>query len=805
MAKAHCSRALAPFYDLVTSLGKQEVTDDSCLGLKAVIESHGFPILDNHQISEVILRTKEWILTAALKKGRRPERKGSVRAPERDYACQYFNNIKDKVIALYQGIVDVLVVHIGRLPSIQSMKNFINKYCSLYLLDIAEKRFKFHTAYLCCLLTGSPLPVGSLPIGEVPGVIIGGWVRRFFTSSKIEDIRKISLALALQNAKRAALSISQDQQEQFLVDHKENMKGAAYEGAAYQDELGEVREKVRALTEIYYKGHDFSKIRWRTPATSSCFEASREDGGPQSLFRDGDSHLVGTLCESHSDLLPIPVWGADLIEAKNQCLLQLLETSKINATVHKVLEPFKVRVITAGEGLPYQMGRLLQPELHRALRDDPVFRFIGKRHNESDIREMYDGTLLLDHQDYEWLSADQRRGQWTFFNAADFKNATDGMHPSLPRAFIETLALVTNLGPIWRRVLELGLGPHLIHYPDGTVVEQDHGQLMGSPLSFPVLCIVNAAILWASCEEYFNRAMTWREVKILMRPLINGDDINFASNPDHFAVWTRYGKAAGLSPSIGKCYTTNKFVNINSTTYWTELEKRILWDRTYWEVINSNELFVLNPGLIKGQAKVMSDTRRQSQPGDDSFLPYCDQLKEVLRVCPEDKRTLVEGLFFQHLKERLWKTSRSWRLPSWAGGLGLPYGGANFSQMKLAQGIFDRPEMGNPGDVIRSPKFQDQARQLWSAISSENGLEQLKAYVGPKYDVPIHSYDIPSLGLAHFGGTRGKAGDVEGRFKKLLRRMRWTRTQPLQQLQQYCGMTMHTFGMAASLTLVSVC
>jgi hypothetical protein len=157
--------------------------------------------------------------------------------------------------------------------------------------------------------------------------------------------------------------------------------------------------------------------------------------------------------------------------------------------------------------------------------------------------------------------------------------------------------------------------------------------------------------------------------------MFNGDDVSFTSNRVHYPIWKLIATSAGLTPSPGKNYCTPLFVDINSTLYWVEAEKTEVTGES--RVSGLSELFVLNPGLLKGQAKVMNDTRMdvvEKVGPTSSVMPYCDQLAEVKRVCPEEMSKTVDEIFFDHLKDRLESSQRSWNLPPFLGGLGLPFG-----------------------------------------------------------------------------------------------------------------------------------
>ena len=112
------------------------------------------------------------------------------------------------------------------------------------------------------------------------------------------------------------------------------------------------------------------------------------------------------------------------------------------------------------------------------------------------------------------------------------------------------------------------LGAHLVSYPkevqDGKadlnpfVIQT--GQLMGSPLSFPILCSINVASYRATLAEYMGRDMEMNDLPVLL----NGDDICFMANDVFYALWKKWITRAGFTLSLGKNYISPNYVTINS-------------------------------------------------------------------------------------------------------------------------------------------------------------------------------------------------------------------------------------------------
>lgn len=100
---------------------------------------------------------------------------------------------------------------------------------------------------------------------------------------------------------------------------------------------------------------------------------------------------------------------------------------------------------------------------------------------------------------------------------------------------------------------------HIIDQFLGESYDPINGQPMGHPLSFPILCICNAALYLTAFPKK----------KILKdQPLkINGDDIVFGiEEPSEYTCWKKTIEASGLVLSPGKNFVSSRFLNLNSRT-----------------------------------------------------------------------------------------------------------------------------------------------------------------------------------------------------------------------------------------------
>jgi hypothetical protein len=279
------------------------------------------------------------------------------------------------------------------------------------------------------------------------------------------------------------------------------------------------------------------------------------------------------------------------------------------ARVAEVLEPLKVRLITAMDAVRSHVARPLQGALWRFLRSSPVFRLIGEPVNESIIHD-----LIERHR--------RNGGGEDPFVSGDYSAATDGLDIRLSKVFLEVILDCLEPEDLpYRDFISSILFEQIILYPSWTKINpivQKNGQLMGSVLSFPILCIAN---LFAYVMSLPDRDAVLRSRSLMDRlpVLVNGDDILFRSSDSHFATWQKEIALVGFVPSVGKNFRHPRFFTVNSvpieytpavTPYqfwkgwsWADMEDAPMpWETSTVPSVSIRGF--LNVGLLTGQAKL---------------------------------------------------------------------------------------------------------------------------------------------------------------------------------------------------------
>jgi hypothetical protein len=260
-----------------------------------------------------------------------------------------------------------------------------------------------------------------------------------------------------------------------------------------------------------------------------------------------------------------------------------------------------------------------------------------------------------------------------------------------------------------------------IVYPDDSFVNQTNGQLMGHPLSFPILCIINL-----STYLRVKSLHTYEEVKDLPF-LINGDDILFReSNPDQigdltdYGLWRRFAGDVGLIVNELKTYVHPQFNMINSIRHFGD-----------------RQIYYQNIALAIGH-RVKSDPMRLLTASGKIFEQLQQTKFGVDHLCRSFLRTLSKRLPKRRLKFGKHDFIPNFFLPRELGGLGLSDRGKDFyvtyPQRRLAQYL-----IRNPCDWVFQERYFDLKTSSKAALkavkpllpSSELWIKNGKSVQGP--------------------------------------------------------------------------
>lgn len=504
------------------------------------------------------------------------------------------------------------------------------------------KNAKFFTAYPMARFLKNPLPIrpASFPT-TMHFSLFKGPLKRFFKTRIVSFNRKnLGFFLGvLQGVKRGAEIVPDSFVREAMLKHRSTL-------SAVQDNFDSPTSWSDAVSfsefSPYYQRF-YKKFKPVTPrlfeaSTAAGYSSKRGEGGARSFLRrvynytgpiDTEEHDLVEMYESRpgsvDEIRGQPTWSnfsslmADIRLMSTEPSL-FPQASHVSVAVSAVCEPLKVRLITKGNEFTYYASRFYQKALWQHLQKYPQFAVTGRPVQISDF------LSLLDREDNLFsktpnsksssvplsLTAVKPFDSWV---SGDYSAATDSLKISHTKAAFESSLSRSGLEGDVQDLLRSVLYEQEIHYPKKfekggglEPVMQTTGQLMGSTLSFPILCTVNLIAYWMALEEYLGRQVSLRDLPVL----INGDDILFRSNDDFYRIWLGRITEVGFNLSLGKNYVHQTFFTINSQGFLFNQGSRSIVEIGYFNV-----------GLLTGQSKL--GKRRHE------LLPVNSIYNEVLR------------------------------------------------------------------------------------------------------------------------------------------------------------------------------
>jgi len=359
-------------------------------------------------------------------------------------------------------------------------------------------------------------------------------------------------------------------------------------GCATKEKLSDaIKRVVKAIT----KGQTFSeliKMNPYFPSTNSNYNYSRaEDGGVSAIIElirranlDTEEsavkvhNIISKRFGTHTSVVnPSPLyerfgdlWGECRKQAKD-------EEPKVALVA--LAEALKVRVISKGPPITYYMLKVIQKLTHGLLRQKRQFKLVGETISASYMMEALEP--IEDKRFGKDLIRGVVRPAGQYWLSGDYSAATDNIQGWCSELVANELCDQLKAPDDIRELYVRSLTRHVLEKPllkkelyqlikdrqPVPIAEQRSGQLMGSITSFPVLCIINAAVMLCAKEEEKGQRMRFED----LRCAINGDDCAMRVNRVSDLAWEDYGTLAGLTPSVGKVYRSNTQVNMNSTEF----------------------------------------------------------------------------------------------------------------------------------------------------------------------------------------------------------------------------------------------
>jgi len=399
-------------------------------------------------------------------------------------------------------------------------------------------------------------------------------------------------------------------------------------------------------------------------------------------------------------------------------------------------EALKVRVISKGPPLTYFSLKPVQKFLLRQMRRFRMFRLVGETVTTNFLESTFKG--------FEGL-----------FHSLDYQSATDLLDPEMSQTAVDEICDCVGMPDDLRILFHKALTGHLV---EG--IPQVWGQLMGSIVSFIILCVVNGAVIRHAYEHSTGlRCQSLDSVPAV----VNGDD-GLVRAPAIFSnIWEESALVAGLVPSLGKVYTHDIYANINSTSF-------VVLDNKFTLVNYVNMGLVTGLSRSGGKASFVNDQSERGYEDGPFYQSLGAKHHELMKTCPYNLRLKVHALFLRHHEKALEIAYVPWYIPESLGGVGLmplvKYFGEDIDQTSrsylylgdhrcgpsdkeifIAYGLHDR--IHKEFSVRKVPALQPiRTRTIWQKALHHFGGEGLRVKISEQDAAFIDSsmfYIAPSL------------------------------------------------------------
>jgi len=479
-------------------------------------------------------------------------------------------------------------------------------------LNTEQDYVKYWTDSYLAKAFKSDLPVVDDRFHSAP--LFVSWFGRFIARSLVKG--DVSFLYSLQKGtKQAWEPLGRPRMLKSLKGHQERL------GTDHGNVPEDLVRAIELTSSEVYEGLTQRPMEKMIPSGSACLQRSRHSGGALKLyarpthFRDlWKSEMARRIGRLPAIASTVDDWRQKTFEsAIDEALANMPgneQHSSLNVGVQAIPEPGKFRIITKGCGYLYTALQPLQGQMLSC----------WKRHGSSSMRhaDLTERVREVDDRCKEcdvWVSVDYEA-------ATDLikQSATLLTMSSLKEHPLYELAIASMKNNVAEYTLSHDAIVELLEWQVGhpkekmtsqhiVQVNEKHGikshvtrdgdvasvgwrmpikdaQLMGHPLSFTALCIVNLAVYKVAVMRWlkdaiFNgsdREFLFRErvaTKMYDNVIVNGDDMLFKCPRSFVPVFNRAVLDAGFKLSAGKNYVSNDFAMINSQVFRRRLGKMV--------------------------------------------------------------------------------------------------------------------------------------------------------------------------------------------------------------------------------------
>lgn len=411
-----------------------------------------------------------------------------------------------------------------------------------------------------------------------------------------------------------------------------------------------------------------------------------------------------------------------------------------NVEIIPLCEPLKIRTISKGNALKYWLAKPMQKAMHRMVASYPQMALIKEPLTETHIKWLWSQTdKVLERYKKLGCTADLA---FTHVVSGDYKGATDRIAIRATKMCFEMILDMVDFNLHWNTEITSSqyrdtlcdvLYEQLLHYGENgpDITRQTNGQLMGSNLSFPILCAINLIGYWIALEKYLGMRVLPEELPVL----VNGDDILFRTprpepeNPESFyEIWKASIDTLGFKLSVGKNYIHDSIFTVNSEC----------WIVSGGETPSFRRIRHFDVGLLTNNN---SAARLENRT-----LPLADRLNQVLEGARNKRRAWdrLKHYYKAELKEWMQVTRHNdGNITTFNVFAAVPLGGLG---VKVPEGV-------DPNFTNFQRRFSTFQRQRLLAVEEQEELKSCEAIAlqtqkfgaGLCYEVPSASNNVQWL------------------------------------------------------------
>lgn len=455
--------------------------------------------------------------------------------------------------------------------------------CRWLIMDwcgVAIKQVKTHLTWLSGHGRGVKAPTDGLL--DMPGLLLTTkyreWTKQQLRSisASREERKKVMAETFLLGTKRGFPSEEDDMVEQAGVKYSLQMKTdlprnredtLTYDGRVY-DLDRECAEAIQSTVFEVVGRTDTVPHSPYCPSQRAGYKAPILKGGILgALLRDGLTTIAEVLVaiiEHRGSIYEVRGYEVDSASVYKHMLDKWGNVNNdeiADCQVYFIREPLKLRTITAGTPDLYGAQAPMLKHLRDGMKRFKVFQLTRATCTTGVIEERLNQNPL--GRDAVRLGS----VLWDWFISGDYQQSTN----DLAMWATSTAVAAAFQGQAWR-VADKALGAQWIHVTKENSFAQQRGQLMGSPLSFPFLCMINAGLARLAYEIVHPELRERRENPVSPLGLdaypflVNGDDFLARASPEIYEVWQRVIAHVGWKLSPGKSYFLERLAQINSET-----------------------------------------------------------------------------------------------------------------------------------------------------------------------------------------------------------------------------------------------